>query len=124
MHCSVTCVTCTQHDDMPVVLVTEETDHAEVGDDHHERMGGCFAVAARHTAAYPEHVLKTTHETQTQVTRRVEAEERRLQRRRDQLGYVDPEESIRRRKLRMEQARQADRQREAVDPLTWAARGR
>lgn len=124
MECSVTCVTCTKDDDAPMVLVAEEADHAEVGADHHEWLGACFAAASRHLIAYPEHVLTFMHETPAEVAKRIRDAEEKVQRRRDALGVVDPSDSIRRRRLRMEQPRRpAGRGRNDGDPLDWATRG-
>ena len=73
LHCSVTCVTCTKHEDAPLVLVEELADHDLVGDDHHEKLGGCFALIGRHLDAYPEHELTVEHATPELVAERAEA---------------------------------------------------
>jgi hypothetical protein len=100
--CSVTCLDCSRHDDEPCVLVAESVDHQLVGDDHAERMGGCYKVALRHQADYPGHALSVAHETPAEVTARVEAAELRREQIRARFPVIDHAESIARRRLRLD----------------------
>ena len=102
MVCTLVCRTCTQHEDAPQVLVSETVDHDAVGADHHERLGGCFAWVARHLAAWPAHELVVTHETEAEAAAREQAAAGAVEQRQASRGYIDPEESIRRRLLKLE----------------------
>ncbi len=74
--CSVTCRTCTRHDDAPLVLVAESVDHAQAGKDHHDRQGACWAASERHAQAFPGHELEVAHATPAQLAARAKRDDR------------------------------------------------